>query len=100
MYDPGYGLGIDPKLTPENQLRSAFLLVNKQNGVLLFNISAVDLNEANKGFTDYSEAERNNQITEWELHMILKDKQYLQRSRFHNGKVEFKKIELWKAIAV
>jgi hypothetical protein len=46
MYDPGYGLGIDPKLTPENQLRSAFLLVNKQNGVLLFNISAVDLNES------------------------------------------------------
>ena len=94
---PGWGLGI-PKISLENQIRAVFQIVLNQNGVFLFNISGVNLNKSRKGFLNFEEAENNNQITEWELFMILSNKDYLKNTIFHNGKVQFKKTILWKSI--
>lgn len=98
MYDVGFGLGIPSYLSSENQLRAVFTQVVIQNGIFLFNISGVDLKKAEKGFTNYEEAEYNNQITEWELFMILNNKDYLKSCIFHNGKVQFKKRIIWNSI--
>lgn len=71
MYDIGFGLGIPSNFSPENKLRAVFNQVMAQGGIFLFNLSSVDMKKAKKGFADYDEAEYNNQITEWELFMVL-----------------------------
>jgi hypothetical protein len=98
MYDIGFGLGIPSNLSSENQLRSVFIEVILQKGIFLFNLSGVDLKKAMKGFSNYDEAEYNNEITEWELFMILRNKDYLKNCIFHNGKVQFKKRIIWNSI--
>lgn len=98
MYQPGFGLSIPVDLLPEYQLRGIFTEVLRQNGIFLFNISGVDLNAARKGFVNFDEADHNNQITEWELHQLLANRDYLKRTIFHNGRTEFKKQWLWKAV--
>lgn len=95
---PGFGLGIPTNLSPENQLRGVFREVIRAEGIFLFNINGVDLKRARKGFKNYSDAEGNNQITEWELFMVLTNKDYLKKCIFHNGKTEFKKRVIWKSI--
>jgi hypothetical protein len=101
MYDSnGFGLGIPFYFSDENKLRAVFKIITEMNGVFLFNISGVNLVKAKKGFSGFNEAEGNNQITEWELFMILGNKNYLKNCTFHNGKVEFKKRILWKSIQV
>src|SRR6267154_1757596 len=70
MYEPNFGLGIPPNLPPENQLRGVLREIISRQGIFLFNISGVDIKKAFKGFSDYDEADSNNQITEWELFMI------------------------------
>ncbi len=91
MFDDNFGLGIPPNLTPENQLRGVFVEIVRRDGLFLFNISGVDLLKAKKGFIDYEEAAINGQITEWELSVILANKDYLKKCIFYNGKVRFKK---------
>ncbi len=98
MFAPNFGLGIPSNLSSENQIRGVFNIISQQNGIFLFNISGVDLLKARKGFTTFDEAADNNQITEWELFMILSNKDYLKSCTFHNGKVKFKKRILWKSI--
>ena len=98
MYDQGFGLGIPQNLSDENKLRAVFMEVMRQEGIFLFNISGVDLNKAKKGFASYKEAVTNNQITEWELFMVLTHRDYLRCCIFHNGQVQFKKRLIWKSI--
>lgn len=98
MYDVGFGLGIPATLSNENQLRGVFKQVAVLKGVFLFNISGVNLKKSMKGFASYQEAEDNDQITEWELYMILSNRDYLKNCIFHNGKIQFKKTMLWKSI--
>lgn len=98
MYEPGFGLGIPSNLSSENKLRGIFNQITGANGIFLFNISGVNLSKGKKGFRNYDEAEYNNQITEWELSIILANKDYLKNCIFHNGKVQFKKTILWKSI--
>ncbi len=98
MYDLGFGLGIPSNLSQENQLRAIFYQVILQDGVFLFNLSGVDIKKAMSGFLNYDEAQYNNYITEWELFMILRNKDYLKSCIFHNGKVEFKKRIIWNAV--
>jgi hypothetical protein len=69
-----------------------------KNGRFLFNISGVNLRKARKGFGGYQEAEENSQVTEWELFMILRNRDYQKNCIFHNGKTAFKKTILWKSI--
>jgi hypothetical protein len=99
MYDDGFGLPSSRFLSDENKLRAVFRFVMQSNGRFLFNISGVNLRKAIKGFLNYREAEENNQITEWELFMILHNRDYLKNCIFHNGKTAFKKTILWKSIA-
>lgn len=98
MYLAGVGLGIPADLSAESQLRGVFLEVMRQNGIFLFNISGVDLNKGKKEFFNYEEVEANSQITEWELHQILVNSDYLKSTIFHNGKAQFKKRLLWKSV--
>ena len=100
MYDNGFGLGIDPNLSSENQLRGVFLRVIQHQGVFLFNLSAVDMRKAAKGFSNYQEAEETNQITEWELFTIISNREYLKNCIFHNGKVQFKKRIIWNSVVM
>jgi hypothetical protein len=48
--------------------------------------------------TSFEDAEGNNEITEWELFMILTNKDYLKSCIFYNGRTAFKKTILWKSI--
>ena len=98
MYDPEFGLGIPAYFSSENKLRGVFNQIMNQDGLFLFNLSGVDLKKSKKGFSNYDEAESNNQITEWELFMILDNKDYLKNCIFHNGKVEFKKRIIWNSV--
>jgi hypothetical protein len=98
MYDNGYGLGIPAQLSAENQLRGVFREVSKEDGIFLFNISGVNLKQARTGFTRFELAQINNQLTEWELWIILNNKEYLKRCIFHNGSIVFKKRILWKSV--
>jgi hypothetical protein len=98
MYDDGYGLQIPNHLSDGNRLRAVFLRIMGLGGLFLFNISGVDMKRAYKGFSSFEDAEANNQITEWELFMILGNRDYKKNCIFHNGKVAFKKTILWKSI--
>jgi hypothetical protein len=98
MHDTGFGLGIPSDLSAENQLRGVFTRIMQLNGIFLFNISGVNLKTAIRGFTNYEQADYNNQITEWELFILLSNKDYFKSCIFHNGKVQFKKTLLWKSI--
>ncbi|HVU55378.1 MAG TPA: hypothetical protein VHD83_10000 [Puia sp.] len=98
MHTNRFGLDISHNLLPEQQLRAIFLRVMQAEGLFLFNISGVNLKKAKKGFDRFSDAEENGQITEWELNMILTNKDYLKNCIFHNGRVEFKKTILWRAV--
>ncbi len=98
MYDNSFWLSIPENLSSENKLRAVFHQVIQNNGVFLFNLSGVDMRKAQKGFLNYQEAEDNNQITEWELFMVLSNKDYLKSSIFHNGKVQFKKRIIWNSV--
>ncbi|MDP3679405.1 MAG: hypothetical protein Q8R22_01060 [Flavobacterium sp.] len=90
MNNPQYGLNIPSNISLENQLWGVFNQIRKENGIFLFNISAVDLIRAKKGFIDFAEAYDNNTITEWELSIILQNNDYLKMTIFHNGKVELR----------
>ncbi len=98
MYDFQYGLGIPDTLSKGNQLRAVFLRISQIEGIFLFNISGVNMIRAKRGFATFEDAEGNNEITEWELFMILTNKDYLKSCIFHNGKVAFKKRILWNSI--
>lgn len=98
MYDPGFGLGIPSNYSSENKLRAVFNQIMAEGGVFLFNLSGVEMKKAKQGFSNYEEAEYNNQITEWELFMILSNKDYLKKCIFHNGKIEFKKRIIWNSV--
>ncbi len=98
MYQTGFGLGISTYLSLENQLRGVFTSIINNSGLFLFNISGVNLKRARKGFKNFQEAEESNQLTEWELFMILSNADYLKNTIFHNGKIAFKKRILWKSI--
>lgn len=98
MYDPEFGLGIPSNFSSENKLRAVFNQTIAHGGIFLFNLSGVDMKKAKNGFSDYDEAEYNNQITEWELFMILGNKDYLKNCIFHNEKVEFKKRIIWNSV--
>jgi hypothetical protein len=101
MYDSnGFGLGIPLNFSNENKLRAVFTIIMEMNGIFLFNISGVNMIKARRGFSGFNEAEGNNQITEWELFMILSNKDYLKNCIFHNGKVAFKKRFLWKSVQI
>jgi hypothetical protein len=91
MYENGFGLGISSILSPEYQIRGIFNSM-PENGIFVFNINGVDIIKASVGFRDFNEASENEMITEWELSMILKNYDYLCRTIFHNGKVEFKQL--------
>jgi hypothetical protein len=71
MFDNNYGLGIPDILSKGNQLRAVFFRISQMNGVFLFNISGVNMIRARRGFETFEDAEGNNEITEWELFMIL-----------------------------
>lgn len=88
MNSNNFGLDIDSNLTLEYQLRGVFNRILDLNGIFLFNISSVDLIRARKGFINFEEASGNNNITEWELSMILNNEDYLNSTTFHNGRVE------------
>jgi len=98
MYDPGFGLDIPSNFSSENKLRAVFNQTMAHGGIFLFNLSGVDMKKAKNGFSDYDEAEYNNQITEWALFMILGNKDYLKNCIFHNEKVEFKKRIIWNSV--
>jgi hypothetical protein len=98
MYDRDWGFGIPGYLSTENKIRGVFREIIIQNGICLFNLSGVDINRSMRGFCRYEEAANNNQITEWELFMVLTNKDYLKRCIFHNGKVQFKKRLIWKSV--
>jgi hypothetical protein len=98
MYDLGFGLGIPNNFSNENKLRAVFNQTFAHSGVFLFNLSGVDMKKAKVGFVDYDEAEYSNQITEWELFMVINNKDYLKNCIFHNGKVEFKKRIIWNSV--
>lgn len=98
MYDDGYGLQIPDNLSDGNKLRAVFLRIMGLGGLFLFNISGVDMIRARRGPLSFEDAEANNQITEWELSMILGNADYIKNCIFHNGKVLFKKTILWKSI--
>ena len=98
MYDSGFGLEIPRNLSAANQLRAVFTTIRQLNSVFLFNISGVNLKKAIAGFPNFDEAEYNNQITEWELSVILSNKDYKKNCIFHNGKVQFKKRLLWRSV--
>jgi len=89
MYDPGFGLGISRMLSPGNQILGVFTAMLRQQGIFAFNLSGVHIDSAVKGFVSYEEAAGMNMITEWELSIILSNKDYLKNTIFHNGKVEF-----------
>lgn len=85
-----YGLDIPKNLSSGNQLMGVFREMNLRNGIFVFNINGVDLHKAKEGFLDgFEEASNNNNITEWELSIILQNEDYLNNTIFHNGKVEF-----------
>lgn len=98
MYNDGYGLGIPDYLSSENKLRAVFNEVIKSGGIFLFNISGVDIKKSFTGFSDFAEPFSNNQITEWELFMILTNSDYIENCISHNGKVQFKQQILWNAL--
>ena len=98
MYVLGFGLEIPSTISSENKLRAVFNQIMARSGIFLFNLSGVDIKKSMKGFSDFDKAEFNNQITEWELYMILKNKDYLKNCIFHNGKVEFKKRIIWNSV--
>ena len=87
MNIPKYGLEITSNLTLKNQLLGVFMEVIRLEGIFLFNIAA-DLIKAKKGFINFEEAYDTNKITEWELSIILQNKDYLSITKFHNGRVE------------
>ncbi|HEY5751239.1 MAG TPA: hypothetical protein VIU12_34490 [Chryseolinea sp.] len=89
MYDMTQRLSIPVAFTMENKLRAVFLFISKADGFFLFNISGVDIKKAIKGFSSFEDASANNMITEWELSIILHDKDYYSRTIFHNGVNEF-----------
>jgi hypothetical protein len=93
MYQPGFGLGIPDSFSAKNQIEGIFTFVTGQNGIFVFNLNGVNTIKACTGFVDFDEAEGNEMITEWELSIILKNKNYLKNTIFHNGKVEFKQIK-------
>ncbi len=62
MYDSGYGLGISPYLSSENQFRGVFVQVQIIGGIFLFNLSGVNMKKAMKGVKDFQVTEYNNQI--------------------------------------
>ena len=74
MYDQGWGFGFPSSWSSINMLYGVFRQIITQNGTFLFNLSGVDLIKARRGFQHFEEAENNNQITEWELFMILTNK--------------------------
>ena len=88
MYDLNLGLGISQSLSAENQLRAIFTIIAQTQGHFVFNISGVDLQRAKYGFNDYDEASDNNMITEWELSILLQNSDYLEKTIFHNGKIQ------------
>ena len=98
MYEPGFGLDIPDNFSSENKLRAVFNQTLRNDGIFLFNLSGVDMKKAKRGFLDFDEAEYSNQITEWELFMVLNNKDYLKKCIFHNGKVEFKKRIVWNSV--
>ncbi|MEP6735148.1 MAG: hypothetical protein ABJA70_06490 [Chryseolinea sp.] len=98
MFDDGFGLGIAFDLSAEDKLRAVFLETIKREGKFLFNLSGVDLLQAKRGFASYKDADESYQITEWEFFMILTNNEYLKNCIFHNGKVEFKKRLILRAI--
>lgn len=75
------------------KIRGIFTRISSENGIFVFNINGVDTKKASAGFVEYEEANGNNMITEWELSIILHHDDYLKRTIFHNGKVEFKQIK-------
>jgi hypothetical protein len=77
MFDTGFGLGIPFNFSAENKLRAVFNRTLALQGIFLFNLMGVDMRKSKFGFSSYDEAEHNNQITEWELFMILSNKDYL-----------------------
>ena len=90
MYSPNFGLDIPQTLSPENQIRGVFTSMYELDGIFLFNLSAVDLIQARRGFSSYEEASDLNMITEWELSLIQNNIHYLQMTIFHNGRNELK----------
>jgi hypothetical protein len=93
MYLDKFGLNIDSNLSSENQIRGVFNRITKENGIFVFNINGVDIIKAGKGFNDFTEAQENNMITEWELFIILSNRDYLKRTIFHNEKIEFEQVK-------
>jgi len=92
MFDEGFGLGIPQYLSSGNQLMQVFLEIKKLDGIFLFNMNGVDLQKAKAGFDNgYEEAASCDNITEWELSIILRNKDYYEHTIFHNGKIEFSK---------
>jgi hypothetical protein len=92
MHDEGFGLGLS-NLSPENKLWGVFNTINRENGLFIFNINGVDIEKAVAGFQNYEMAESNNMITEWELSIILQNRDYLEKTIFHNGKTKFEHNE-------
>lgn len=91
MHDDGFGLGIPNNISPENQIRGALLQTIKADGIILFNISGVNIDRAISGFENYEDASSTFFITEWELSVILENNDFLENTIFHNGKVDFHK---------
>jgi hypothetical protein len=100
MHRPKLGLNIPEQLSDENQLRAVFKIVSDAKGLFVFNINGVDLRKAERGLFSYEEAQSNGFITEWELSIILNNRDYRKNAIFHNGKVIFafnKRGLLWKS---
>ena len=97
MYN-GFKLNLTKYMPGEYKIRAAFVATARENGFFIFNINWVNLKAARKGFTSYLDAENDNMITEWELSEIIKNKDYLKKTIFHNGKVEFKQNKNFKLL--
>lgn len=79
---------IPPSMPLASQLITVFTNTVKNGGIILFNLSFVDIKRSIEGFSSISEAKNKNMITEWELFIILTDDEYYNSTIFHNGSNE------------
>ncbi|WP_418512024.1 hypothetical protein [Corallibacter sp.] len=76
---------VPPSIPLSSQLYSVLTNTIKNGGLILFNISFVNIQKSIEGFTSFNEANNKKMITEWELSIIINDDEYYKSTIFHNG---------------
>jgi hypothetical protein len=72
MHTRWYGLDMPNNLAPAQLIRTAIhQLLKSKGGIILFCLNDVDIGAAVRGVNSYNQAAENNQITEWELSLII-----------------------------